>query len=99
MTKMGLFWAAIGCGVAGLAFWIVTTTETIPPKPFPLLILFLVFGFGPVGGFWMMYMAIRYEARPFRYLLLAFVPYYFIGYYFERIRGRNLSYHSRKLGG
>lgn len=83
-------WAAVGILVAGFAFWIVTSTVTIPERPLPLLLLALVFGVSPLGGFWMLYMAVRYEKRPLPYILLAFIPYFFLGYYFERVRGKNL---------
>jgi drug/metabolite transporter (DMT)-like permease len=95
--KMSL-WAIVGIFVAGLAFWIVTSTATIPERPLPLLILALVFGVSPLGGFWMMYMAIRYENRPLPYILLAFIPYFFLGYYFERVRGKNLEATHRMRG-
>jgi hypothetical protein len=85
--KMSL-WAIFGFAVAGLAFWIVTSTETVPPRILPLLVLALIFGVSPLGTFWMMYWVIRYERHPFPYILLAFIPYYSLGYYFERVRGR-----------
>jgi hypothetical protein len=81
-------WAILGLAVAGCAFWIVTSTVTIPAGPLPLLGLALVFGVSPIGTFWMIYMAIRYERRPLPWLLLAFIPYFFLGYYFERVRRR-----------
>ena len=81
-------WAILGLAVAGLAFWIVTSIETVPPRPIPLLVLALVFGVGPLGSFWIMYMAIRYEKHPLPYVLLAFIPYFFLGYYLERVQGR-----------
>jgi drug/metabolite transporter (DMT)-like permease len=90
-------WVCLGFAVTGLAFWIVTTTETLPPRPLPLLMLALVFAVSPIGSFWMMYMAIRYEKRPLAYVFLAFIPYFFLGYYFERVRGRrNLNSDLRK---
>jgi len=43
-------------------------------------------------GIWMLYQAIRYEAKPLRYLLLAaFVPFSCVWYYVERYRPRKLS--------
>lgn len=81
-------WVAVGLVVAGLAFWFVTGTATVAPRPLPLLIVILVFGVSPIGTFWMLYMVIRHERRPMPYLLLAFLPYFFLGYYFERVRGR-----------
>ena len=32
----------------------------------------------PVGSFWMIYRAIRYENNPMRYIALAFVPMSFV---------------------
>ena len=81
-------WVCLGFAVTGFAFWIVTTTETIPPRPLPLVLLALVFGVSPLGTFWMLYMVIRHEKRIMPYALLAFIPYFFLGYYFERVRGR-----------
>lgn len=83
-------WAILGFAMAGLAFWIVSSTETIPPHPLPLAVLAFIFGVAPLGSFWMMFMAIRYESRPWPYVLLAFLPYTFLGYYFERVRGKKL---------
>ena len=83
--------------VTGFAFWIVTSTVTIPLRPLPLLVLALVFAVPPIGSFWMMYMANRYEKLPLLYLLLAFIPYFFLSYYFERVRGhRDLNNDLRK---
>jgi hypothetical protein len=40
----------------------------------------------------MLYQAIRYEAKPLRYVLLvAFVPFSCVWYYVERYRPRKLS--------
>jgi hypothetical protein len=61
---------------------------SIPPTPINLLWLALLFGISPLGSFWMLFMAIRYEKHPLKYVLLAFIPYYFLAYYFERVRDR-----------
>jgi len=43
-------------------------------------------------GLWMLYQAIRYEARPLWYVLLvACVPFSYVWYYFERYRPRKTS--------
>jgi hypothetical protein len=83
-----LLWACLGFAVTGFAFWIVTTTETIPLRPLPLVMLALVFAVSPFGTFWMLYMVIRHEKRIMPYVFLAFIPYFFLGYYFERVKGR-----------
>ena len=41
-----------------------------------------------LGGMWMVYTAIRYEKHPFFFMLLAGIPYFFLWYYFERVRPR-----------
>jgi hypothetical protein len=49
----------------------------------PLLVL------QPFFGIWMLYQAIRYEAKPLRYAFLAaFVPFSYVWYYVERYRPR-----------
>ena len=51
-----------------------------------------IFSLQPFFGFWMLYQAIRYEAKPLWYVLLAaFVPFASIWYYFERYRPRKRS--------
>jgi hypothetical protein len=40
------------------------------------------------GTYWMLYQAVRYEVRPFRFVLLAFVPFAFVWYYAERYAKR-----------
>ena len=82
-------WGCLGFAVAGFAFWIVTTTETVPPHPLPLVLLALIFGVSPLGTFWMLFMVIRHEKRMMPYALLAFFPYSFLGYYFERVKGNS----------
>jgi hypothetical protein len=41
-----------------------------------------------IGMFWMVYQAIRYEVRPFRYCAAALLPFTFVWYYIERYRVR-----------
>ena len=94
MVKM-LVWAILGFAIAGLGFWIVSSTGTIPQHPMPLVLLALIFVVSPLGTFWMLYVVIRYERRPLPYVLLAFIPYFFVGYYLDRIRGKKLD---RSLG-
>ena len=47
----------------------------------------------PFFGMWMLYQAIRYEAKPLPYVfLVAFVPFSYIWYYIERVRRRKLAH-------
>jgi hypothetical protein len=80
-----LLWVSLGLAVTGLAFWMVTTSG-IPRNPFIVFLFVAVYAVAPVGAFWMLYVAIRNERRPLPIILLAFVPYAFFWYYFERVR-------------
>lgn len=83
-------WLILGLAVTGAAYWVVTSDAT-PPQPLLIAIVALIFVVPPFGSFWMLYMVIRYEKHQMPYLLLAFIPYFFLGYYFDRIRGKSLS--------
>jgi len=83
-------WVFPGIVLMGFAFWVVTTSVPIAPSPINLTWLGLLFGVPPIGTFWMWYVVFRYEKRPLSYVLLALIPYFFVGYYFERIRGKNV---------
>lgn len=82
-----LFWVLLGFSVTGLAFWMITMPGVRQSPPL-MLLLIMVFVVPPFGSFWMMYMSIRLEAHPLKMILLAFVPYTFVWYYFERVRPR-----------
>jgi len=43
----------------------------------------------------MFYMALRYEKNPWLMILLAFIPYAFLWYYFERVRPERQVGHNR----
>ena len=47
--------------------------------------LFCFMFFGNLGGFWMMYQAVRYERRVGKYVLLSFVPFMFVWYSLVRV--------------
>jgi hypothetical protein len=80
-----LLWVLLGLAVTGLAFWMVTTSG-IPRNPFSVFLFVAVYAVAPVGAFWMLYVAIRNERHPLPIILLAFLPYSFLWYYFERVR-------------
>ena len=48
--------------------------------------LVVLFAIAPLGGFWMIYKSIRCEKKPFPIVFLAFIPFTFLWYYFERVR-------------
>ena len=52
----------------------------------PLLIFFVCLNVvSNLGGFWMLYQAVRYERRVGRYVLLAFIPFMFVWYSLVRV--------------
>lgn len=53
--------------------------------------LVILFGVPPLGAFWMMYVSIRHEKNPVPLVFLAFIPFSFLWYYFERVRPRKLA--------
>ncbi len=70
-----------------LALLFITRGEAPAGHPAMMLGLMFLFAIPPLGGFWMAYMAIRYQKRPFGMLILALcIPYAFVWYYFERVR-------------
>ena len=90
MRKM-FVWVIVGLVVAGATFWFVTSNGPVPASPMSIVAIALVFVISPIGSFWMLYIVIRYEKRPMLYILLAFLPYFSLGYYFERVRGKRLT--------
>ena len=84
---MKLFFYIAGGFVAMAAAVILIARDQAPASnPAILLAFFALFAVPPVGAFWMLYMAIRYEKSPFPMILLALIPFTFLWYYFERVR-------------
>ena len=78
-------WITMGLTIAALALWVISTHGT-SQNPLLIVLVIAVFGIAPIGAFWMMYVAIRYEDRPFPIIMMAFVPYSFLWYYFEFVK-------------
>lgn len=78
-------WVFFGLAATVLCFWLVADPR-IPGKGLFMVLYAVVCTFMAVGVFWMMYFSIRHEKQPFPMVLLAFVPYAFLWYYFERVR-------------
>jgi len=93
IMKMFL-WILLGFSIAGLAFWMVTIPGVVR-NPLLMFLFVVVFAVPPFGAFWMLYMSLRYEKHPLKMVLLAFVPYAFLWYYFERVRPGKLASYSR----
>jgi len=78
-------WILVGLSVTGMALWMVTNPG-IPRNPLLIFLYIMVFVAGPIGSFWMLYVAIRHETNPLPMIFLAFMPYAFLWYYFELVR-------------
>jgi hypothetical protein len=68
-----------------LAGWLVVGSW-VPEHPLLNFLLVVFFAIPNVGALWMIYIAIRYEAKPFLFVGLAFIPFAFLWYYFCRYR-------------
>jgi hypothetical protein len=73
-----------------LAVLLITRGQAPDSNPFMLWAFVALFVIPPLGAFWMMYMSVRYEKHPLRFVLLTFIPFTFLWYYFERVRPRKL---------
>jgi hypothetical protein len=86
--------AVVAIVVYAIACWLIFTPG-IPQFPFFVPVIVAVFVVPPLGGWWLIYIVIRHEKHMFPIVLLAFVPYGFVWYYFERVR--NGTHKSRQL--
>jgi len=80
------FYIAGGFAALFLAVILLVGNKTPDTSPFILFLFVALFGIPPFGAFWMMYMSIRYEKNPLPLIVLAFLPFTFLWYYFERVR-------------
>jgi hypothetical protein len=83
MTR--ILWVPLALVLASLALWIVVG-PWFPKNSFVIFLVAAYFGASALGGFWMLYIAVRYEKRPLQFALLSVIPYTFLWYYFERVR-------------
>lgn len=89
---MKLLLYIVGGFVAMGASALLITRGQAPERQPALLIGFVaLFGIPPLGAFWMMYMSIPHEKNPFPMVLLAFIPFTFLWYYFERVRSGQIA--------
>ena len=87
-TFVWILFIAILCGFAA---WVVIG-PWFPKNPVVIFALAVFFGVPNLGAIWMLYVSVRFEQRPLPLVILAFVPYSFLWYYFERVRpGKHLT--------
>ena len=75
-------------GGAYMAYWVLCLYFVQRKGGFANASLVLVSMAANIGVFWTLYQAIRYEIRPLRFILIAFVPLSFVWYYYERYAKR-----------
>jgi len=80
-----ILWLVLIGALCVLWGWIVVGPWT-PHNPIAMMLVAVLFTVPNVGALWMMYVAIRYEPTPFLFVALAFIPFSFVWYYFERYR-------------
>jgi len=86
-----MVWVAIIVVLNLFAYWIVTG-PWIPQNQFEAILVGAFFIGPSLGTFWMMFVAVRYESKPWHFIWLALIPFCFLWYYFERFRsGRYLT--------
>ena len=92
-TMRNIFWALAMLALTLAAFWVVLGSWN-PKNPLVLFLLAALFIIPNIGTIWMLYTSIRCERHPLPFILLAFVPYAFLWYYFERTKqGKHLTRH------
>jgi uncharacterized membrane protein YqjE len=82
-----LFWALVALGLTGLAYWIVLG-PWLPKNQIEMALTVVLFTLPTPGAIWMIRIAVRSEKNSLPMVLLAFFPYAFLWYYFERVRPR-----------
>jgi hypothetical protein len=85
-----LVYVVAGFVVMGLAALLIAQGQAPASHPLILFAFVALFAIPPLGAFWMMYVSIRHEKSPLPMVLLAFVPFTFVWYYFERVRAGKL---------
>jgi hypothetical protein len=95
--QKNLLWARAGQLIAFLVLaslsifsaWVVLGSW-LPKSTVLLGSIVFFFICAPVGALWMLYDCSRQEKQALAYFILAFFPYAFVWYYFERVRPRRL---------
>jgi hypothetical protein len=81
-----LLYVVLGFLILAAAALLIARGQAPDSNPAVLFAFLVLFAIPPLGAFWMMYMSIRYEKNPFPIVLLAFIPFTFVWFYFERVR-------------
>ena len=81
----------LGFLVLAAAALLISRGQAPASNPAVLFAFVALFAVPPLGAFWMMYMSIRYDKNPAPMILLAFIPFTFLWFYFERVRTGKLT--------
>lgn len=85
MKIANAIWILVIACLLSLCAWIVIG-PWVPHHPLALFAVIVLFGAPNFGAIWMMYTAARYELNAITFVALAFIPFTFLWYYFERYR-------------
>jgi hypothetical protein len=91
-----LFYVVGGLLALTLGVFLIARGPAPGSNPLVMIALIVIFAIAPLGAFWMMYASIRHEKNPLPMLLLAFIPFTFLWYYFDRVRHHTGSLRSPK---
>lgn len=80
-------WIGIILFLTAIAFWIVNG-PWYPHSSIALFFTCAFFAAPGIGGLWMLFTVVRCEKKPLPIALVAFFPFTFLWYYFERVRPR-----------
>jgi hypothetical protein len=84
-------WILLSAALTILAFWIVVG-HWYPNSSILLFLVTVFFLALNIGTIWMLYVAVRFEKQPLPFVFLAFIPFAFLWYYFQRVRfGKHLT--------
>lgn len=83
-------WALLIIGLAALGFWLIAG-PWFPRTTLEMVVFVAFFVASGLGGMWAAYMVVRHEAQIFPVILVVLLPYGFVWYYFERVRGNRLA--------
>lgn len=86
-----IFYSSIVIALNTMLAWL-TWSHYSSTNFYVITMVALLFIVPNLGTIWMLYTAVRFEKKPLFFILLAFVPYAFAWYYFERVKpGRHKS--------
>ncbi len=85
MSMKAPLWTLLIVALTAIGVWLFFG-PWFPRTTWEMTVYVAFFMASGLGGMWALYMIVRHETRIFPVILIAFVPYGFLWYYFERMR-------------